>query len=316
MFTWAILKPIYRTIFKEFITTLLILFIISIAIFTLIYFSPNEDMLQEYMSMITEQLGMNTDWNINQVSFLSTFYLWLTAVFSGHFGLSMSNGMPAFSQSLAFLSNSLSLISLSFVFSLLIGLPYAYLILNKQENYLQKSSSFLMVASSFLPIFWTAYVVIYLSGAYLNYFPLSETEGSSSMVNTLLQVLLLSLGSGLIIEIAHHVSQEVKTVLQEDYILCARAKGASIFKHVFKEGIAFPILNLLSNKIAYLFGATIIIEQIFNWPGIGRLLWQATQDRDIPLLLSAVLLTVIVIRFAQFLSRVIYIIINPRASHE
>jgi len=85
---------------------------------------------------------------------------------------------------------------------------------------------------------------------------------------------------------------------------------------LFKEGIAFPLLNLISNRIAYLFGATIIIEQIFNWPGVGRLLWQATQDRDIPLLLGAVIISAIAIRIAHFIARLIYVLINPRASHE
>jgi len=70
------------------------------------------------------------------------------------------------------------------------------------------------------------------------------------------------------------------------------------------------------NRIAYLFGATIIIEQIFNWPGLGHLLWQATQDRDIPLLLGGVIIYAIVIRTTHFCARLIYVLINPRASHE
>lgn len=316
MFKWAIVKPISKTILKEFSATLLILFIIAFSVFTLVYYSPNEDMLVEYMMMISEEMDLDSDFEAETLSFASSFALWLNAVLTGNFGLSLSNGMPAFEQSLEFLNNSIFLIFFSVILSLTIGLPFAYLLTYKSNHILQKAASFTIISSSFLPLFWLAYLVIFISGHYFDYFPLTET-GSDTVNNSyLLQIVLLSLGSGLIIEISHHISHEVKRVLKEDYILCAKAKGASVFKHLFKEAIAFPLLTILSNRIAYLFGATIIIEQIFNWPGIGRLLWQATQNRDIPLLLSAVILTVIAIRFSQFLSRVCYILINPRASHE
>lgn len=315
MLKWAIFKPISKAILKEFFATLLILFIIAFSVFILVYHSPNEDMLTEYMIMITEEMGSGDNVDLENISFTSSFTLWLSAVLTGNFGLSLSNGMPAFEQSLEFLGNSTFLIFYSIVLSLFISLPFTYLIVNKNYNVLQKTTSFTLVTSSFFPLFWLAYLAIYLSGHYFNYFPLSENnvEGST---NYFLPIVLLSIGSGLIIEIAHQLGHEINRVLKEDYMVCVKAKGASTFKHLFKEGIAFPLLTIISNRIAYLFGATIIIEQIFNWPGIGRLLWQATQNRDIPLLLSAIVITVLTIRFAQFLARVCYILINPRASHE
>ena len=112
------------------------------------------------------------------------------------------------------------------------------------------------------------------------------------------------------------IQQELKRVLHEEYILYARAKGSAVMTHALKEGIVFPLLHLIGNRVAYLFSACIIVEQIFNWPGIGRILWQAAQDRDVALLLAAVLVSAIIIRLFFFATRIIYILLNPRASHE
>lgn len=313
---WAVLRPISQTILKEFGITLAILFIIAFCVFLLVFYSPNEDMLYEYMMMITEQSQTYSNIDINQLGLIKAFSIWIGAVLTGNFGLSISNGMPAMEQSAEFLAKSVYLIFFSVMVSLLIALPLTAMIVRQNTQIIQKSLSGMFTSLSFLPLFWLAYAVIYVSGHYFDYFPLVQDIDNTENAQYLLPVLLLALGSGLIIEIAHQLSHEISRVSAEDYILCARAKGASVFKHIFKEGIAFPLLTILSNRIAYLFGATIIIEQIFNWPGIGKLLWQATQNRDLPLLLSAVILTVLIIRIFQFFARVCYILINPRASHE
>lgn len=316
MIRWAIVKPISLTIFKEFSATLLILFVIALSVFLLVFYSPNEDMMYEYMLMITENMPDTENLDFEDLSFTTAFFLWLNALITGNFGLSLSNGMPALDQALEYLVNSTYLIAYAMLVSLIVALPFAGLLFKNSNPILQKLLSVFLNSLSFFPIFWIAYMFIYLSGIWFDYFPLTESFESDTSNSYLLPTLLLAVGSGLIIEIAHTISNEISRVYKEDYILCARAKGASVLRHVFKEAIAFPLLTLLNNRIAYLFGATIIIEQIFNWPGIGRLLWQATQSRDLPLLLSAILITVVVIRIAQFMAKVCYILINPRASHE
>ncbi len=316
MVSWAIIKPISRAILKELGATVLILFIIAFSVFILLFYSPNEDMLTAYLLMISENMPVNEELDLDNIDFTSAFILWITAVLSGNFGLSLSNGLPAMQQSIEFMLNTISLIFFAVLLSLVISLPFSALIIKNNQPITQKILSFGLNCLSFFPLFWLAYLVIFLSGRLFDHFPLVQQSETSGAIFYLLPVILLAIGSGLVLEITQQVSYEVKRVSKEDYIICARAKGASVFRHLFKEGIAFPLLTLLSNRIAYLFGATIIIEQIFNWPGIGRLLWQTTQSRDLPLLLSAVLLTVLVIRIVQFMSRMCYVLINPRASHE
>ena len=102
----------------------------------------------------------------------------------------------------------------------------------------------------------------------------------------------------------------------EEYILTARAKGASIWKHSFKEGFLLPITEIIASKIPFILGGAVVVEQVFNWPGMGRMAWQAAQDRDYPLIMGITVIAAIIVRLGSLFQRVVLIIVNPRASQE
>lgn len=313
----GILKPISKTLFKEFLASVLIIFALSVLVFVLVYISPGETLFQEYISNLKNADGDNLNSGVDlDIGLFQGYFSWLGASFSGNFGVSTSNGLPVLSQVIEFTTNTLYLTLSALFISLFITFPVIFITVTRSNPVLSRLANTAIRLLSFLPLFWLAYILIYISTSQFNYYPLATDYDQITVSQFILPVILLCLGSGVLVEIIQQLTHEIKRVLSEEYILCARAKGASVFKHLFKEAIAFPLLNLISNRIAYLFGATIIIEQIFNWPGIGRLLWQATQDRDIPLLLGAVIISACVIRFAHFFARLIYVLINPRASHE
>jgi len=314
------IRPISKALFNAFFSSVLIIFFLSFLVFSLVYISPGETLLQDYLLSLQD----NTDTDINdadlediaQANLPQAYMSWLSASINGNLGVSISNGLPVLDQVLELTLNTLYLIISALLIGLLSSFPLVALSVTNTMPLLTRLINTTIKLLSFLPLFWLAYLLIYISTSGFDYYPLAMNYDNMNFSQFILPVILLSFGSGVLVDIYQQLNSEIKRVLNEDYILCARAKGASIFKHVFKEGIAFPLLNLISNRIAYLFGATIIVEQIFNWPGIGRLLWQATQDRDIPLLLGAVIVTAIVIRTAHFSAQLIYVLINPRASHE
>ena len=315
MFRAGIIKPISKTLFKELFASVFIILALSVIIFSLVYISPGESLLQEYLSNIEGNEDMYLDEEFN-ISLYQAYMSWFTATIGGNLGISNSTGLPVLEQVLEYTSNTLYLIFSALFLSFIVTAPVVTMIVSGSHPIMTRMLNTATRLLSFLPLFWLAYILIYISTSQFDYYPLAMDYEDISASQFLLPVILLCFGSGVLVEIIQQLSYEVRRVLSEEYILCARAKGASVFKHMFKEGIAFPLLNLLSNRVAYLFGATIIIEQIFNWPGIGRLLWQATQDRDIPLLLGAVIISGCVIRLSHFVTRVIYVLINPRASHE
>ena len=315
MLRLAVLKPISYAVLRELVQSISLIFLLSIFVLFLLYLAPGDYLLDEYMTALQEEF-LSEDEIKNNLSFFDTYIIWLSSFLTGNFGVSSSNGMPVMNQVFEYTINTLLLIIAALFISLMIALPMAFFNASKQLNLINKPLYFGFNLLSTLPLFWLCYICIYLSGIWLDYFPLASDFEEISLTQFVLPVLLLSLGSGVLIEMIQLISNELKRVLNEEYVLYARAKGASVFFHALKEGIIFPILNLTSNRIAYLFGASIIVEQIFNWPGIGRVLWRSAQDRDIALLLSAVLVSAIIIRLSYFCMRIIYIMLNPRASHE
>ena len=319
MFRLNVLKPISFAVLREIMQSTFLIFLLSIFILFLLYLAPGNYLLDEYLiSLQEEYFSMHGGEGeiIEQLGFLDSYLLWLGSILGGNFGVSSSNGMPVLDQVFDYMLNTLSIIGSALALSLFIALPMAFFNAKKQFEFINTSTFIGFNLLSTLPLFWLCYITIYLSGLWLDYFPLASDFEDISTTQFVLPVLLLSLGSGVLIEMIQLISSELSRVLNEEYVLYARAKGASVFFHALKEGIVFPILNLISNRIAYLFGASIIVEQIFNWPGLGRILWRSAQDRDIALLLSAVLISAIIIRTAYFFTRITYIMINPRASHE
>jgi peptide/nickel transport system permease protein len=105
-------------------------------------------------------------------------------------------------------------------------------------------------------------------------------------------------------------------VLAEDYVRTARAKGASVWLHAFKEGFLIPVTEIIAAKIPFILGGAVVVEQVFNWPGMGRMAWQAAQDRDYPVIMGIAIAAAVFVRAAALLQRVVCRMVNPRAFHE
>ena len=125
-------------------------------------------------------------------------------------------------------------------------------------------------------------------------------------------VVVLGLGNGTVSEVTRHLRTHLEGVLREDYMRTARAKGARLWRHLYKDGLVMPLSSLLANKIPYVLGGAIVVEQVFNWPGMGRLTWQAASDRDYPVLLGVTLLSAVIVRAAHILKEAVQVAVNPQ----
>ncbi|MEJ2366163.1 MAG: ABC transporter permease, partial [Deltaproteobacteria bacterium] len=96
----------------------------------------------------------------------------------------------------------------------------------------------------------------------------------------------------------------------------ARAKGASAWRHAFKEGFLIPITEIVAAKIPFILSGAVVVEQVFNWPGMGRMAWQAALDRDYPVIMGIAVVAALFVRFGTLTQRVVYVMVNPRASQE
>jgi peptide/nickel transport system permease protein len=237
----------------------------------------------------------------------------------GNFGTSIRTGLPVLPEIIRVGINTLFLTIGSMIVTLSLAVPIALFPARRGMTVFNLPFTIVSYIVSAVPVFWLGYIVIYVFMHKFGLFPIAFGFSGSdelSLVSFILPILVLGIGNGTIGEVVRFLREEMGRVLSEDYIRTARAKGASIWKHSFKEGFLIPITEIIASKIPFILGGAVVVEQVFNWPGMGRMAWQAAQDRDFPIIMGITILAALFVRFGSLVQRVVYILVNPRASKE
>jgi peptide/nickel transport system permease protein len=254
-----------------------------------------------------------------QPSWYGQYLSWLLNVLHGNFGNSVRSGMPVATELINVSLNTLYLTLGSMLITLFIAIPIAlYSSRQGHSAFVSWPLTMLGYVFSSLPVFWLAYIVIYVSVHYFNFFPLTTSNAQDGRwgMTTVVPILVLGLGSGTISEVIRFLREEMDRVMAEDYIRTARAKGASVWRHAFKEGLLLPVSEIVAAKIPFILGGAVIVEQIFNWPGMGRMAWQAAQDRDFPVIMGIALVAALFVRMGSLVQRMIYTAVNPQGARD
>jgi peptide/nickel transport system permease protein len=160
------------------------------------------------------------------------------------------------------------------------------------------------------PQFLVGYLLLYIFGVWFNLLPMS---GYGSFSNLVLPSLTLGLlGGGWY---ARMMRSSMIEVLRQDYVRTARAKGLSrariVFIHVVPNGL-LPIIAMVGLDIGYFMSGIVVVEQVFGWPGIGQLTWQAIQQIDIPIIMGVTLVAACAIVLGNLLADLVAPLIDPR----
>jgi len=315
-------RPIALVVSRELMITGLLLLGVSFVVFFILFASPGDPfsvLLEGQLSTaevregVREAMGTSRSWYMQYLS-------WLAGMLTGNFGTSIRMGLPVLPEVLRVGINTLLLTIGSLIFTLLIAVPIALYSAVRGIDKISTPLTMFSYVVSALPVFWLGYVVIYFFTHKLGLFPLAFGFSNGGQkyrwLFQLLPILVLGVGNGTISEVIRFLRQEMGRVMAEDYIRTARAKGASAWKHSFKEGLLIPVTEIIASKIPFILGGAVIVEQVFNWPGMGRMAWQAAQDRDYPVIMGIAILAAILVRMGSLFQSVVYIVVNPRASKE
>ena len=317
----AAIRPITLALSRELVLTALLLLGVSVVVFVILYLAPGDPFSvllegqtpsHEARAGIREALGVPKPWYAQYLS-------WLGGLLRGNFGTSMRTGLPVFGELVRVGFHTLYLTLGSMLVTLLIAVPIALRSSVRGATGLNWPLTMLAYVVSALPVFWLGYVAIYISIHLFGVFPLISRVSASAgptWLYALLPICVLGIGNGTLSEIVRYLREEMSRVMVEDYIRTARAKGASVWRHAFKEGFLIPMTEIIAAKIPFILGGAVIVEQVFNWPGMGRMAWQAAQDRDFPVIMGIAMLAAAWVRVGSLLQRVVYVAVNPRASKE
>jgi peptide/nickel transport system permease protein len=242
--------------------------------------------------------------------------LWMQyGLFMGHllrgdFGQSFYYQTPVFELYLDRLPNSLILAVVAMGFSLLVGIPSGILAAVRVGRFWDSAGKLFALLGLSLPSFFVGLVLILVFSVYLGWLPSSGSGG-------ILHILMPAFALGWYFAAAHMrlTRSSMLEVLGSEYIKLARLKGLPqawvIGKHAFKNAL-IPVLTLAGINLVLMINVAVVVETVFAWPGIGRLLYEGISFRDFPVVQGVVIMGGTMIVVVNLLVDVAYAVIDPR----
>jgi peptide/nickel transport system permease protein len=290
--------------------SLISLVLLSLTIFGIVRLTGDPAVLlvepgasQADLTAVREQLGLDRPLLIQYLAFVSS-------LLRGDFGQSFYYRTPVFELYLSRLPNSLLLAFCAMVFSLLIGIPSGIMAAVRVNGWWDKAGKIFALLGLSMPSFWVGLLMILFFSVYLGWLP-------SSGSGTALHLLMPAFALGWYFAAAHMrlTRSSMLEVLGSEYVKLARLKGLPealvIGKHAFKNAL-IPVLTLAGINLVIMVNVAVVVETVFAWPGIGRLLYEGIAFRDFPVVQATVVLGGSMIVIVNLLVDLLYAVIDPR----
>ena len=293
---------------------LISLFLLSVTIFVLVRVTGDPTVLlvepgasRADMDALRAELGLDRSLPVQYVSFVRD-------VLRGDFGRSFYYRTPVLELYASRLPNSLLLALTAMAFSLLLGIPTGILAAVRVGGWWDSAGKVFSLLGLSMPSFWTGLLMILFFSVYLGWLP-------SSGAGSILHVLMPAFALGWYFAAAHMrlTRSSMLEVLGSEYVKLARLKGLPealvIGKHAFKNAL-IPVLTLAGINLVLMINVAVVVETVFAWPGVGRLLYEGIAFRDFPVVQVSVVLGGSMIVVVNVVVDILYAVIDPRIRYE
>lgn len=316
------MSPAY--LLRRLLAVVLVLWIVTIAVFAITMILPGNAaimILGEYatpdqVAAMEERLGLNRPVAVQ-------YFDWLFNLLQGDFGMSLRLSVPVSEVVGSAFANSALLAVTALITVTIVAVPLGILAALKRGTRADLGISLMAYIGTAMPEFVTAtLLLVIIAGPSLALLPAGGFIPPGESVAGFFSHVILPAGTlGLILtaHIARQVRSEMLDVLASDYIRAARLKGLRerrvIRRHALPNSLA-PAVAVISLDIGYLLGGIIVVEEIFAWPGLGRLLILALENRDLPVIQAITLLLAMVYALSNLLSDLLIAALDPRVRYE
>ena len=315
-------------IIKNLIRIGVLLTLVSAAAFFLVSVSPLDPLKTNVGqaalgSMSPEQIAkLEEYWGVNTPP-VARFTAWAGDFIRGDMGVSLLYRQPVSRVIAVKLSNSLWLMAVAWMVSGLVGILLGVVAgANRGRTVDRVISGYALITAS-TPAFWLALVLLMVFAVWLKVLPIGlsvpigvEASGvtlGDRIVHAILPALTLSITG--ISNIAMHTREKMAQVMDSDYILFARARGDSKWTMIRRHGlrnIILPAMTLQFASISEIFGGSVLVEQVFSYPGLGQAAVTAGLGGDIPLLLGITVISAAIVFAGNFTANLRYGVVDPR----
>jgi ABC-type dipeptide/oligopeptide/nickel transport system permease component len=287
---------------------------VTIVVFSILHLAPGcpttiilgDHATPEAIAELRARLGLDDPLHVQ-------YFRWLSGVVTGDFGRSIHTRQLVSEMVWQRVPATLELTLTAMILSLVIAIPVGIISATKQYSIFDHTGMVVALFGVSMPSFWIGLMAIFIFGFLLGWFPISGRGGLEHLI-----LPAITLGTGQAALIARLTRSAMLEVIKQNYIATARSKGLAerivIIKHALKNAL-IPIVTILALQLPGLFGGAVIVETVFAWPGMGRLIVTSIFVRDFPVVQAVVLIMAMMVVLCNLLADILYIFLDPRIKY-
>ena len=290
-----------------------VLLIISFIVFTLVFVAGNpvalmlpEDASTEDIIALEEALGLDQP-------FIVQYGKYMLNLVQGDFGQSFKYNTDALPLVLERLPATLELGIAALLLAIIIAIPLGIWSATKKNTSIDLFATGGAVLGKAMPNFWLGIMLILLFSVMLGWLPVS---GRGTLAHLILPA--ITLGTGIAAEMTRLIRSSMVETLSQDYVRTAKSKGIRnffvVYKHAFRNSL-IPVITITALQTSTLVGGTLITETVFSWPGLGQLLIQAVNTRDMAIVQASVFVIAILVILSNLIADILYRVLDPRIKY-
>jgi glutathione transport system permease protein len=305
----------FRFIVKRLLEIIPILLIVSILIFLFVHMIPGdparlvagEDATLADVEMVRKELGLDKP-------IVEQYVTYMKNLFKGDMGNSLKTNRPVSEEIGERFMPTFWLTVWSMVWAVMVGLVIGVISATKRNKWQDYLGMFGAVSGLSLPSFWLGLMLIQLFAVTLGWLP---TGGMESWKSYILPA--FTLGTGVAAVVARFTRSSLMDVLKEDYIRTGRSKGLSERNVTWGHGLRnamIPVVTMTGLQFGFLLGGSVVIETVFSWPGLGKLLIDSVAYRDYPVIQAEMMIFALEFIVINLIVDLLYGILNPQIRYE
>lgn len=283
--------------------TLLVFFIMNLAPGDPAQMILGEQATPEQIAQLRTQMGLDKP-------LIVQYFNYIVKLLQGDLGTSYNGGKSVNTEIFACFPYTVKLTIVAAVVSILLALPLGILAAIKQNSWVDNLSMIISLIGVSMPIFWLALMLILVFSLKLGWFPVYGADSWKSII-----LPAISLGFMNMASIARTTRSSMVETIRQDYIRTAYAKGLDkrkiIMHHAFRNGM-LPTITVIGLGIGSMLGGSVLTETVFAWPGVGRLMIQAINGRDTPMVMGCIVLMTVCFSFVNLIVDLLYGAVDPR----
>lgn len=308
-----------RYVIKRILQMIPAVLVISFVVFMIINLIPGDpatnlagaNASEAQLQALTVKFGLDKP-------LLHRYFIWLGNFLKGDLGNAIISDQPVLEMIGSRLGATVELTIVATIFSIVISLPLGVVSAMKPNGVIDRVSTMFSAIFFAVPGFWLGILLILLVSVVLGLLPASGRVAlSSDPIGHIRSIVLpmLTISLGMAARTIRYTRASLMDVLSQDYITTAKARGVPkekvAYRHALRNAL-IPVVTIVGLQMGDLFGGAIVVEQIFAWPGIGRLVIQAISWRDYNLLQGTVLYIVLVFMVVNLLVDILNAMVDPR----